>query len=486
MPRLTVNAGDLYPSVRLSQRNLKATDCVLSLWFCAAWTGMTFSASAEATAGYFSLLAYSNTLTLREGLVVSRCMRTLGVTAACGVVILSGGLYFHISRGMPATELTAVGILYAIWSLTTMVVTTVVSAVIFGLRREAERTRQLGQYHLEEKTGEGGMGRVYRARHAFLRRPTAVKLLSAGAVSEQQRTRFEREAQTTSRLSHPNTISVYDFGITPLGEFYYAMEYVDGPNLQQLVEWFGPMEAARAIHIAAAVAGALGEAHVVGLIHRDVKPANVLLVNTPGTFDRPKLCDFGLVRDLSDAAAGQTQEASLTGTPQYIAPESIQNQRPDAYSDIYSLGAVAYFLVCGRPVFTGQSMMEVCSKHLHEKPTPPSDYVPVPRDLEALILACLEKSPKSRPADAAQLQLRLLKCDTADLWSQSRASGWWREHGEAVRRKLHQSRALLSTDRDSVLVDLKERVSSHGVSALPDPGRTTMAGDVPARDDPAG
>ncbi len=463
--------------VQLSQRALTATDFALSLWFCAAWTGMTFSASPQATVGYFSLLAYSNTLILRAGLVVSRYGRTLAVTAACGVVVLSGGLYFHVSRGMPAGELMAVGIVYATWTLTTVAVTTVISAVIFGLRREAERARQLGQYRLEEKIGEGGMGRVYRARHALLRRPTAVKLLSAGAVSEQQRDRFEREAQATSMLSHPNTIALYDFGITPLGEFYYAMEYADGPNLEQLVEWFGPMDAGRTIHVIMAVAGALGEAHAMGLIHRDVKPANVLIINTPGTHDRPKLCDFGLVKDLGAAAASQTRDASLTGTPQYMAPETIQSQRADARSDIYALGAVAYFLVCGHPVFTGQSTMEVCAKHLRDKPTPPSQYLPVPVDLEAVILACLEKDPADRPVNAAELQRQLLKCEAAESWSQSRALAWWQEHDEAVRRQLERNRALLSTSHDTLLIDIGARARADSASPAPNFEQTRLVGD---------
>jgi hypothetical protein len=453
--------------VQLSRRALTVTDFALSLWFCAAWTGMTFSASSEATVGYFSLLAYSNTLVARAGLVVSHYRRTLAVTAACGVVILSGGLYFHIRQGMPTAELTAVGILYATWTFTTVCVATVVSVVIFGLRREAERARQLGQYRLEEKIGEGGMGRVYRARHALLRRPTAVKLLSAGAVSEQQRKRFGREAQATSMLSHPNTIALYDFGVTPLGEFYYAMEYVDGPTLQQLVEWFGPMDAGRAVHVTAGVAGALGEAHAVGLLHRDVKPANVLVVNTPGAHDKPKLCDFGLVKEIDGAAASETQEASLTGTPEYMAPESIQNQRADPRSDIYALGAVVYFLVCGRPVFTGHSTVEVCAKHLREKPTPPSRYLLVPQDLESLILACLEKNPTDRPVDAGELQHRLLDCEAAQSWSPSHALAWWQEHGVAVRRKLELGRALLSRSHDTLLVDLDGRPGAHGTPPTP-------------------
>lgn len=459
--------------VTISLRALTVADYALSLWFCAAWTGMIFSASPEATVGYFSLLAYSNTLILRAGLVVSRYGRTLGVTAACGAVVLSGGLYFHMSRGMPGAELTAVGLLYATWALTTVAVTTVVSAVIFGLRREAERARQLGQYRLEEKIGEGGMGRVYRARHALLRRPTAVKLLSAGAISEQQRERFEREAQATSMLSHPNTIALYDFGITPLGEFYYAMEYADGPNLEQLVEWFGPMDAGRTIHVIAAVAGALGEAHAMGLIHRDVKPANVLLVNTPGAQDKPKLCDFGLVKNLAGADPSQTREASLTGTPQYMAPESIRSQQADARSDIYALGAVAYFLVSGHPVFTGKSTMDVCAKHLRDTPTPPSQYLPVPADLETVILACLEKDPEHRPANAAELQRQLLRCEATDDWSQSEALAWWQENGEVVRRRLDRNRALLATSHDTLLVELRD---------LRDFEETRLAGDAPGRE----
>jgi serine/threonine protein kinase len=324
----------------------------------------------------------------------------------------------------------------AVWWAIVTVSATVVSQVVFGLRAEVRRARRLGQYTIEAKIGEGGMGVVYRARHAMLRRPTAVKLLRPEHAGVHQLQRFEREVQTTAQLSHPNTVAVFDYGRTPEGLFYYAMEYLEGIDLEALVRGFGPQPPGRVVHILRQVAGALREAHAVQLIHRDVKPGNVILCSRGGAPDVAKVVDFGLVRDL--AAPRRVTESALdliTGTPLYLSPEAITTpDKVDARSDLYALGAVAYFLLCGRNAFEGATVVEVCAHHLHTLPEPPSARLGrrLPADLEAVVLSLLEKDPARRPQDAAALIDLLEACECVAEWGQREAREWWRRNGERV------------------------------------------------------
>jgi eukaryotic-like serine/threonine-protein kinase len=301
-------------------------------------------------------------------------------------------------------------------------------------RIEAQRAvlaaRQLGQYSLEEKLGSGGMGTVYRAKHALLRRPTAVKLLDIDKVSDNAIARFEREVQMTSRLNHPNTIAIYDYGRTPEGIFFYAMEFLDGMNLDDLVVRYGPQPEGRVISILEQVCGSLAEAHGIGLIHRDIKPANIILNHRGGQYDVVKVLDFGLVKSLRDdeREATLTAAGSLAGTPLYLSPEAIE--RPDtvdARSDIYAIGAVGYFLLTATPLFRGASIMEICLHHLKTQPEPPSKRLghPVSARLEAIILKCLAKSLEDRPQSASDLAKELSRCDGADDWPLEAAEEWW-------------------------------------------------------------
>ncbi|HVR20789.1 MAG TPA: serine/threonine-protein kinase [Polyangiaceae bacterium] len=272
---------------------------------------------------------------------------------------------------------------------------------------EGENAR-FGEYTLGEKLGEGGMGVVYRANHRMLRRPAAIKLLPAKRAGEKNVERFEREVQLTSQLTHPNTIGIYDFGRAADGTFYYAMEYIDGIDLQTLVERDGPQDPARVTHLLAQVAAALSEAHAAGLVHRDVKPANLMVCDRGGARDVVKVLDFGLIREVtSDPSDRDTDdEGGVVGTPLYMAPEAITSPGSvDARSDVYAIGAVGYFLLTGVPPFSGESVVEVCSQHLYSEPVSPSKRrgTPIPRDLEQLLLRCLAKAPEERPANAAEL-----------------------------------------------------------------------------------
>jgi serine/threonine-protein kinase len=272
--------------------------------------------------------------------------------------------------------------------------------------------RRLGEYTIERKLGEGGMGIVYKAVHERSKRPVAVKVLARGRDGHDLK-RFEREVRVMRRLSHPNSVSVYDFGRTHDGDSFYVMEYVDGIDLQTLVERDGPQDPVRVALWLAELAGALAEAHGMGLVHRDVKPANVMLCERSSASDVVKLLDFGLSKEV-DAAADltQTDPGRIIGTPLYLSPEALTDpENLDARADLYALGALGYFLLTGLPPFTGRTLIEVCGHHLHSDPVPPSRRVArsIPGELEAMILKCLAKSPDQRPRSAAALQLALLE-----------------------------------------------------------------------------
>jgi serine/threonine-protein kinase len=317
------------------------------------------------------------------------------------------------------------------------------SQTLHGLRKAVSDIRRLGQYTLEEKLGEGGMGVVYRASHAMLRRPTAIKLLLPELAGQDALARFEREVRRTAMLTHPNTVTVFDYGRSTDGVFYYAMELLEGATLEEIVEVDGPQPEGRVIHLLAQAAASLAEAHDAGLIHRDIKPGNILLVDRAGISDLVKVVDFGLVKDVGPAAKGETEPAialtqanSITGTPLYMAPEALTDpDAVDARADLYALGAVGYFLLTGTHVFEGKSVVEVCAHHLHTKPEPPSERLgrPVAPDLERLILACLAKRPDDRPGSASVLRDRLLACEAAGSWTNARAAEWWATHRHELR-----------------------------------------------------
>lgn len=315
--------------------------------------------------------------------------------------------------------------------------------VSFRLRRQVHnvmaRARRLGQYEIQERVGKGGMGEVYLAHHALLRRPTAIKLLRAeNAQDVRAQMRFQREVQLTSQLTHPNTIEIFDYGRTPEGIFYYAMEYVDGFTLEALVSLAGPVAPRRVVHTLVQACGSLQEAHDMGLLHRDVKPSNIMLTRRGGVCDAVKLLDFGLVKELTgDDAAERNEQDVIVGTPMYLAPELIlSSDGATPQSDLYALGAVAYFLLSGATVFPSGSITETLSHQLDDDAPFPSQRLgrALPEDLEYVVMSCLAKDPASRPDSAAHLAqlLRSCKCGT---WSNDEAGLWWEEFGEAARNE---------------------------------------------------
>ena len=321
----------------------------------------------------------------------------------------------------------------AFWVISALLLAALAGLVVFGvivrrLGRRIEAIKQLGQYTLEKKIGEGGMGTVYLARHALLRRPTAVKLISATKVDKENLQRFEHEVQLTSQLTHPNTIEIYDYGHTREGVFYYVMEYLPGIDLSRLIEEDGAIPANRAAYILCQVCGSLSEAHAHGLVHRDINPLNIILTERGGQLDFAKVLDYGLVKDLNTATEHTVADA-IPGTPPYIAPERLSDpQNIDCRSDLYSLGAVAFNLLTGKPLFEGNSSMDIAYKVVAEVAPRVSEFVSVDPALDQLVSECLERKPDARPQSAQAIIDRLQAIIGDDTWSQVDARKWWDKH----------------------------------------------------------
>ena len=450
---------------RLSMRAVEWLDAMSSLLMCAffALMGVGFAQALLAVDqdpvhGLFTgLLACSYVVLSRAVAVPSTPRRTLAISGVAMAVLPIAALA-GIDLSPAVGDVTA-------WCIAAVAMAVGASRVIFGLRAEVDQGRRLGQYTLEGKLGEGGMGVVYRASHAMLRRPTAIKMLRPEMAGEDTLRRFEREVQLTASLSHPSTVAIFDYGRTPQGVFYYAMEYLDGLNLEQLVRTDGPQPPARVVHILRQVCGALAEAHEVGLIHRDVKPANIILSERGGMPDVAKVVDFGLVKSFETAGSPVDIEVTsanvLVGTPLYMSPEAISGDAAlDGRSDLYALGAVGYFLLTGTSVFSAKSLVEVFAHHLHTQPDPPSVRTgdQIPDDIEQLILRCLAKRPEERYDNARALQHALDLCAKRSPWDGDLALQWWAAF-KSDRRDPSAAPPLSVTGQQTITVDVSQRVT---------------------------
>ncbi|HLG18470.1 MAG TPA: protein kinase [Bdellovibrionota bacterium] len=372
------------------------------------------------------------------------CQISMGVWATLGFVVMRFLSYlwfpsvqtFWETRGgydamVGATPAQAIQI--AIYGL----VSALVTKTLYNMRKDLHQAKQVGNYILEKEIGSGGMGKVYIAHHAMMHRPTALKMLvpgddDSGAAIQ----RFEREVQLASTLSHPNTISIYDFGRTDDNKFFYVMEFLDGLNLQEIVEKYGPLPAARTIHILRQVAGSLGEAHNKDIIHRDIKPANIFLTERGGIYDFVKVLDFGLAKEMKiDGASHLTKTGVIFGTPRYIAPEMVYgSSKVDHRADIYNLGAVTFWLLTGQPLFAASSNVELLVDHAKTDPKPPSELseIAIPEALDRFVLRCLAKKPEDRFQNMDEFLGALETCEPNRLWTQNQAREWWSLHRQPV------------------------------------------------------
>ena len=315
-------------------------------------------------------------------------------------------------------------------------VSVVISHVHTHLGQQVARAREMGSYQLGELLGAGGMGEVYRATHRLLARPAAIKLIRPEVIASTTETselaikRFQREANVAARLRSPHTVELYDFGITDDERLYFVMELLEGMTVEQLVRKTGPVPAGRAIHILRQACDSLEEAHGNGLVHRDVKPANIHVGRVGLQDDFVKVLDFGLVKAIGhgDDGLSMATQANLTpGTPAFMAPEVVNGAAIDGRSDLYGLGCVAYYLLTGSLVFAADTVMQMLIKHVSETPLPPSQRteLPIPVALDEIVMACLAKNPAERPQSAAELSARLALVKT-DPWDETQAVDWWR------------------------------------------------------------
>jgi eukaryotic-like serine/threonine-protein kinase len=409
------------------------------------------------------LFALAVTMMARAVLIPSTAMRTFCLSSIASLPLLTVPWVFHQPAAVPGFGpglLELLSFMNALlWSMLSVALSTVMSQTIYGLRQQVRAASEIGQYTLEEKIGSGGMGEVWRARHRLLIRPAAVKLVTASALGstpgrdpELRLRRFEREARATAGLKSPHTVQLYDFGVTDDGTLYYVMELLDGMDLDTLVERFGPVPAERAIHLLLQVCASLDDAHRNGLIHRDIKPANIVVSQVSAAWDFVKVLDFGLVKLDSPRQREDrdrlTNDDNVSGTPGFIAPEVVVGSEADHRVDIYALGCVAYWLLTGKLVFEGPGMIKVMYDHVHTPPAPPSSRteLPMPAELEALILACLEKEPAHRPASASELQARLQAIALATPWTRERAERWWAENAPRMSSTRPVADMLLSQE----------------------------------------
>jgi hypothetical protein len=312
--------------------------------------------------------------------------------------------------------------------------------VVYTLGTEVTRARELGSYRLEERLGEGGMGEVWRASHRLLARPAAIKLIrsslgNGNGTSVDMRRRFEREAQVIAQLRSPHTVTLFDFGVAEGGSFYYVMELLDGIDTDTLVRRFGPIPAERVVHVVRQMCHSLSEAEWCGLVHRDIKPANIFLCRYGEDHDFVKVLDFGLAKVVHESSFEAqtliTKPNLIQGTPAFIAPEqALGSTDVDTRADIYSTGCVAYWLLTGQLVFAADTPMKLLLAHAQTPPEPPSSRteMPIPQDLDALVLSCLAKDPEHRPKSARDLLQRLDALAFQQSWTDERAREWWKLH----------------------------------------------------------
>jgi serine/threonine-protein kinase len=397
--------------------------------------------------------SWSTVVILITALFMPTSPRKMLIAALAAASMYPIGVWLAYLRGVEVPSFTQM-LALSVPSYACAFVATLPSRLFHRMGQRLREARELGNYQLVEKLGQGGMGEVWRARHRLLAREAAIKLVKPemlGTTDEsagrQVLRRFEREAQTTATLTSSNTIQLFDFGIADDGCFYYVMELLTGRDLESLVRQFGPMPAERAMHLLHQACQSLAEAHARGLVHRDVKPANIFVCRMGLDVDFVKVLDFGLVKQHQQPGGNEETRSVLTiqqvvGTPSYMAPEVIlAGGQADARADVYALGCVAYFLLTRKRVFNETSPMQALIDHVHSQPTPPSTQttLTIPPEVDALVLACLEKDPDNRPQHAGEVGERIQSLNLARGWTSVRAREWWEAHLPELTRPLAQA-----------------------------------------------
>lgn len=357
----------------------------------------------------------------------------IGTAVLCIVPLVATGLAAALNPHVRDNEMTQIIPTTVLPLFMAGVIAVFSASRATALQRQAydaiREAQQLGAYTLVKKLGEGGMGEVWLAEHRLLKRPCAIKFIRAELAAEPSTAaRFEREVRAVTTLTHFNTVRIYDYGRSDDGSFYYVMEFLDGPTLDQLVKSRGSLAPGRAVYLLRQLCGALAEAHTAGMVHRDLKPGNILVATLGGQRDVAKLLDFGLVQDHSATASDDriTRAGTVLGTPSYMCPEQAAGESVDPRSDIYSLGAVAFFMLAGRPPFEGSTVGKLLAAHLTQ-PAPAIDSIrsDIPSDLAAVVAKCLAKDPKDRFQSVTEMEESLAACACAADWSACIAAKWW-------------------------------------------------------------
>jgi serine/threonine-protein kinase len=392
-------------------------------------------------------LSWNTVVILVSSMMMSTTPRRMLVASLIAATTDPVGVWLAHLRGI-AVPSAFDTIVYYTPNYACAVVAALPAHVMQRLGRRLRHVQEMGSYHLVELLGRGGMGEVWRARHRLLARDAAIKLVRPellGASSENDaRTmlrRFEREAQATAALNSPHTIQVFDFGVTTDRTFYYVMELLTGRDLDSLVRQFGPLPASRALFLLRQVCHSLADAHARGLVHRDVTPSNIYACRMGIEYDFVKVLDFGLVKFEEPQVMERTLLTGAhmtTGTPAFMAPEIILEGAVDQRADVYAVGCVAYFLLTGQLVFAADTPMKMFIQHLQGRPVPPSQRteLPIPKEIDELVLACLEKDPSKRPQNAEELLRAIDRCRTRTPWNHEAARLWWEQHLPELTRPL--------------------------------------------------
>jgi serine/threonine-protein kinase len=437
----------MWRSERWSLRGLRYAETVLIGFFAIyiawsqlfAWEGSRFALGDSGVLDTFIVRQAVDSMAGRWFAVIVGISMLVPETVRRNAMIVGvlAGSALAVTAGMAATDplyrphLGSMLTLMSFWMGVAATITIFGSYKLAELRQQVREALELGQYRLVRRIGEGAMGEVFLAEHRMMKQPCAIKVIRPElAANRTAMHRFEREVKAISQLKHWNTVQIYDYGYAENGTFYFAMEYLDGLTLEALVREHGPLPAGRAIHFLRQVCGALREAHAMQLVHRDIKPANIIVCVRAGQYDVAKLLDFGMVRHVGREAIAETvtNEGAIVGTPAYMSPEQIHSGASlDGRSDIYSVGAVAYFLLTGVPPFHRDSPMQILLAHLHDPPAPLRDTRPdVPRDVEAVVLRCLSKAPGDRFDDVQALERALAECASSHDWTPLTAEAWWK------------------------------------------------------------